>query len=181
MNILQSTLPIYMEYVLATLVIAAGIYVLLLIINFIFVMSFRSIMKKHDRALSVLITTKIDNLFSLISFLEKNELNMDKNEEFKAKLTAISKPDAEIELFVKNRNDLTYIYQSIISVVSKNSQLLNDSEYTFLKGNIDEIDRNLQFNVMAYNSDVLGYNYWIRFLPCRYIFLLLRVKEKETI
>ena len=59
-------------------------------------------------------------------------------------------------------------------VVNQHPDLTNDPEFVQVKNNIIESDSIYRNNVTMYNADVLGYNYWIRFFPCKFIFKLFR-------
>ena len=60
-------------------------------------------------------------------------------------------------------------------------ELNSDMEFVQNKNNVNELDVQYRNNVIMYNADVLGYNYWIRFLPCRFIFQMFKIKKKEII
>ena len=66
-------------------------------------------------------------------------------------------------------------------IASKNSFLEKHDEFRIAKRNVLESDNVYRINIAMYNADVLGYNYWIGFLPTRYIYKILKVKRKEII
>lgn len=162
--------------------IGLGFYLFLLVVDLIFVASFRHIMKKHNKALSIIYSAKYDQLVKLHEFLIKHGATFDEKVEKTIKeidpkhFVDQSNPECILE-----KDKLTYIQQEIMVKLPLFAHLNEDQEFALIKNLINEIDRNLRLYSIAYNSDVLGYNYWVRFLPWRFIFLMFKVKTKETI
>ena len=159
-----------------------GFYIMLIVADLLFVLSFLRTMKKHNKALCVLYTSKLDHIRKFANIF--NEKGIKTSNEFTSILDSLRS-----EVF-KNQDDpkcteakgkLTYLQQEITFLLSKNQTLFDDPAVSLIKNNIEEIDRNLRLNSITYNADVLGYNYWVRFLPCRFIFLLAKTKLKDTI
>ena len=68
--------------------IILGLYLLTILVDVIFVLSFSSIMKKHDNAIKILINSKNDILRRIKERLEENNVYID--EELKNRISAIS-------------------------------------------------------------------------------------------
>ena len=94
---------------------------------------------------------------------------------------------AKYQSILKQMSDLRPIVESYDAFLKLENQihdakeLINDPDFLQAKNNVLESDAIYRNNVTMYNADVLGYNYWIRFFPCAFVFKLFRVKKKEII
>lgn len=159
-----------------------GLWLLALIVNLIFVFSFSSIFKKHKKAIPVILFTKYDNLKTIINIYQQSGVAVDNKciallEDIS--LNDFSEPGSQ--QFEKSKNTLSYIKDELMFIASEHPDLNGDDEFNQAKRNITDSETLYRMTVMMYNADALGYNYWIRFLPCRFIFKIFRVKEKKTI
>ena len=168
---------------LIAIIIVAGLYVLLLIANTTFVISFYIIMNKHNRAIKIILKSKLDSLKELIKKMTNNwgmEINNEDMHLLDESQTMLDEKD-----FIKDcdeiKKNLSYINNELNSLCEENESIKNDDEYILIKENIKQLDSVYRSNVIMYNADVLGYNYWIRFLPFRYLWLLFRFKIKDLI
>lgn len=168
--------------VINTVIALAIFYLLIVIVDIGFMMSFRSIMKHHDHDLSIILTNKRDNTSKLIPLLTANGVKMDKRivealNNFD--LTRIAHQDGED---AKNaREELTLMTEYFLGLCRDNDKIYQDEEYLLIENNLTEIDRVYREHVTMYNADVLGYNFWVNFVLTRYIYLIFRVKKKDII
>jgi hypothetical protein len=171
-----------MEPWLITLLIIFSAYILLIITDLIFVFSFKTILRKHNNSLSVILTTKYDNIKKIVELFSKYNVHLDEelieqldqlNPSVFAKQHSVECKKAR-ELLSRIRSDINYIMTS-------NSSIEKHAEFILAMENVKELDDVYRMNIAMFNADVLGYNYWIRFLPCRYIFSIFKVKTKELI
>ena len=170
------------EIVILTILIIAALYLLLVITDLIFVFTFNSILKKHNKSLSVILNTKYDNLKKILLIFEK--LNIKINENILANFNKIKLSDLNKQYTAScktARDTLSILRNEVLFVASNNPVLEKHNEFLMAKENILELDDVYRVNIAMYNADILGYNYWVRFLPCRYIFLLAKIKTKELI
>ena len=160
----------------------AGLYLLCVILDIIFVVSFSSILARHDHDLFLILTNKKDNLDQLASLLNKNGVKLDKKmvealEKFDLKI--IEHQDGEE---AKNARDkLTSISEYLLLTARENKKVADSDEFIELSANIDEIEKVYRQHTILYNADVLGYNFWITFVPTKYIYLILKKKKKDLI
>lgn len=168
-----------------TLIVLGSIFafwLLLLMVDLIFVGSYLAIFRKHKKAMTVILYAKLENLKKMISLMKQSGVDVDNR--IIMLLSDIGDSDfvePGSQIFDKSKNTLSYAKDEIMFVVNQNKELLNDAEFEQTKSNVTDSDVIYRNNVAMYNADVLGYNYWIRFLPCRFIFLILRVKKKDLI
>ena len=159
-----------------------GLWLLTLIVNLIFVSSFNSIFKKHKKAIPVILFTKCDSLKSIISILSQSGIDVDNR--YVALVNDISFEDfvePGSTQFEKSKNTLSYLRDELFALASLHPELEGDEEFAQAKKNIVDSDTLYRTTVMMYNADVLGYNYWTSFLPCRFVFKMFKVKKKTPI
>ena len=158
------------------------IYVVILIVGITFVWSFVSIMNHHNHDLTVILTTKRDELIKLAELLTASGLSLEKEkvealENFNLK--RIENQDGEDAK--KAREELTSYYDYLIGVFNDSQNIQNIDECQLILSNLNELDNVYRHHLMMYNADVLGYNFWINFFPTRFIFKILKFKKKDNI
>jgi hypothetical protein len=177
-----SFLDLWLNILLTIIVVLGAIMLLLLIIDLSLIGTFHTILKRHNKAMNVIIMTKYDNIQKLISVLDEIEFPID------AKLRDVF-TSIDTKVFIcqdtkeckQARDKLTYIQSEIFFLSRKHSALETNDKYVIAKNNILETDVVYRNTVAMYNADVLGYNYWIRFMPYRWLFLILKIKKKSLI
>ena len=158
------------------------VYLLILIVDISFVVSFSSIMKHHAHDLTVILTNKRDNLARLSEILTTNGVKLDKKKVESIHNFDVKRIDTQDGEDAKAaRNELTSLNEYFLSVATQNDIDDKSSEYQKIIANIYELETVYRHHLMMYNADVLGYNFWISFFPTRFIYLILRFKPKENI
>ena len=160
----------------------AILYLIVLIVGVTFVWSFASIMSHHNHDITVILTNRRDNLIKLVGLLSSSGIKTDKKKIDGLRnfdLKRIENQDGED---AKNaRDELTSYQDYLLSVYNDNQSVVKEDDYQLVLNNIYELEKVYRHHVMMYNADVLGYNFWINFLPTRFIFKLLRFKRKDNI
>lgn len=157
-------------------------YVLLLIIDLIFVFTFKIILRKHERGFAVILATKKENIKKMMDLMRSRGVKIDN--QYHVMLNEINPHDfdhQDTKECKKARDTLSYLNDVILKPLLDSEKLINNPEFELAKSNITEQDRIYHRYVAMYNADILGFNYWIRFWPWRYIFILLDIKTKEII
>ena len=175
-------LPDWLIIILIVIASIIAIWVLLLIVNLIFVGFFNSVFKKHKKAMTVILYSKLENMEKLFAILKQSGIKID------ARLTKLLSEinvedfqEPNMDQFEKSKNTLSYLKDEIMFIANQNPDLNSNPDFIQAKNNVLESDAIYRSNVVMYNADVLGYNYWIRFLPCRFIFKMFKVKKKQII
>lgn len=172
----------WLNTLLTILVILAGIMIILLIVDLILVSMFRTILSRHNKAMDVILMTKYDNIKKVIAVLQDANIKIDeKIINTLGAIEPITFKEQDTPQCKQAREELTYLRSEIFYLFRKNPTLENNEQFVIAKNNILEMDVVYRNTVAMYNADVLGYNYWVRFLPYRWLFLLFKVKEKEII
>lgn len=159
-----------------------ALYLLAVVIDIIFVVSFSSILQRHEHDLFLTLTNKKDNLDVLYAFLSKNSIKMDKKmvellEEFDMQRFEHQDTDSA----KKAREEMTTLSEYLLLTSRSNEKISNSEEFMEINANIDEIEKVYRQHVLLYNADVLGYNFWITFVPTAYIYKICKKKKKEII
>ena len=169
---------LFLTIILNTFIATAIIYLLIIILDVSFVVSFSSIMRHHAHDLTVILTNKRDNLTKLVEVLVNQGTKLDKkkvDQLHNFDLKRIETHDGEDARLA--REELTSLSDYFLSIEAKNE----NEEYYRAVENINELEKVYRHHLMMYNADVLGYNFWIAFFPTRFIYLILRFKPKENI
>ena len=170
------------QIILLIISIIIVLYIILFVTNIVFIFSFKSILRKHNKSLSVILNTKYDNLKRLVLILEKHQVELDKD--LVDKLNSLNPKDFAKQ-YTKEckeaRDVLSQLRNNITYISTLYPNLEKHNEFQLAKDNVIELDDVYRINIAMYNADVLGYNYWIRFLPFRYVFLLFKLKKKDLI
>lgn len=181
-NTRREDMPQELKITLIVIASIIGVWLLLLAVNLIFVGSYLTIFKKHRKAMVVILYTKLENMKRLFAIVRQSGVEVDNR--LVVLLNDIREVDfdnPESQACEKSRNTLSYLKDEVLFLVNRNNDLQNDVDFIQVKNNINESDMQYRNNVTMYNADVLGYNYWIRFAPCRFIFKMFKVKKKDII
>ena len=148
----------------------------------IFILTFRKIFMKHNAALGLMLHVKYDNTKKLIDCLNKNKVEIPtRYYEVANRIQTESFNNQELPACLEARNDLTYLRNELVMLTNSSEALSKNLELKRAKDAIVEMDANYRTLVAMYNADVLGYNYWINFLPAKYIKYIFKLKEKQMI
>ncbi len=178
-------MPDLPDWLLIILFVIGGIialWILLLIVNLIFFGFFRSLFKKHEKAMTVILYSKLENMEKLFAILKQSGIKID--ERLTRVIAEIHVEDFQkpnLDKFEKSKNSLSYLKDEVMFIANQHPDLNSNPDFIQAKNNVLESDAIYRSNVVMYNADVLGYNYWIRFLPCRFIFKMFKVKKKQII
>ncbi|MBO6262623.1 MAG: hypothetical protein J6N95_08545 [Bacilli bacterium] len=159
-----------------------ALYLLAVVFDIIFVVSFSSILARHEHDLFLTLTSKKEHLDRLLALLNKNGIKLDKKtieplEKFDLK--SIEHQDGESAKYA--REQLTLISEYLLLTSRSNDVIANSEEFLELSASIDEIEKVYRQHILLYNADVLGYNFWITFFPTAYIYKIFKKKKKDII
>ena len=175
-------MPKGLQITIYVLIGIAVVWVLLLILDVIFVSSFLTILKKHRHAMTVILNTKYENLKKVFNIMDQYGVEIDNK--LLCNLNDINVSifnDVDSKECEAVRGTLSYLKDEIMFIANQHEELNQEKDFLFAKNNVLEADVIYRSNVAMYNADILGYNYWISFFPCKFIFKLLKFKKKEII
>ena len=168
--------------ILNILVVVGIIVIATMIFDIAFVVSFNVIFRKHQKAITILLNVKYDNVRNLYIFLEENGYQInEKTMELAAKIQKNDLNEPGTKSFENSMNNLTFLSNAVCTIVNKNVELRNDEEIKLFMDNIKTSDQQFRTVVTMYNADCLGYNYWISFWPTKFIWKLFKFKSRHLI
>lgn len=170
------------EIVIIVIASIVGLWLLLFFVDLIFVLGFFRIFKKHKKAITVVLYTKLENMRKLFSVMKQSGIKID--DRLVKVLNEVNEndfADPSSAEFDKSKNALSYLKDEIMFLANQYPDLNSNIDFIQAKNNISESDLIYRNNVTMYNADVLGYNYWISFVPCGFVFKLFKLKKKQII
>ena len=154
----------------------------MLIMDIIFVLSFGAMIKRDNHGVRVALSTKLDIMKKFKEIFDEKKIKL--TEETNHSIRYLDSEDfleAQKEEFEIARKELNAVESEIREVLKSEKKLSKMDEIQVLLTLLNDVNESLRNSTIAYNADILGYNYWVRFGPWRYIFLLFRIKLKKTI
>lgn len=171
-----------LNIVILILLILLALYILLLVVNIIFVISFGNMMRRDNRGIRVSLSAKLDILRKAQEVILANGIKI--TDSCSHSLRYLDSEDffeVQKDDFFKATEEMAMVEKEISGILRSSRKLAKNDEVELLKSLLDDVNESLKTSVMAYNADVLGYNYWIRFTPCKFFFLMFKTKIKKTI
>lgn len=159
-----------------------GLYLILKIVGFIFVAIFKKILKKHNKGLVVVLKTKYDNIYNIYNILKQLKVNIDSS--YFDKLNSIKIEDFENQQSIQCKSSkeiMSFLRDEALFIIKKDENLMKHELIKKWKENLKDVDVLYRNHIAEYNADVLGYNYWIHFLPNRLFFKIIKSKPKDII
>lgn len=159
-----------------------ALYILALVINIIFIFSFSKMMRRDNRGIRVGMSAKLDILKKFQEVIEGKKIKL--SDDCKHSLKYLDTEDfleAQKDEFLESRDQLNACEMELNKVISENKKLVVNDEIELLQSLLSDVNESIRASVMAYNADVQGYNYWVKFAPCRFIFKIFGLKPKKTI
>lgn len=179
---LPSWLPMW-GFVL--MMIAAGIvalWLIALIISIIFINIFKRRISNESSTLNLLLAQRYETMIDVIKIAEKNNITIPKEEK---KSIYLLERINDFQKLAKNDRD-----SRVLSFIHASHNIISICEHSGLKGNEEFIDKLVEFNDVEetyrqksalYNSDIIGYNYWVSVLSLKTLFRLFGLKTKDLI
>ncbi len=171
-------------FVIALIIISsiAFLYVFGFAMNIGFIAVFLRKLDLHKKALTIVLSQKYDAEAEIISLFNKNNIKLSKeNVDIFNKIDIHNFSELDSLECLRDRTSLSYLRQELLSAVKNKENFLKNEQFQRQVSIINNCDEQFRFLAASYNADVIGYNYWIRFKPYKYFFLLNRVELKNII
>lgn len=170
------SIALWIVSILALLYALWGIYCTVFLINF------RDKMAKRLVALSILFEEKKEVLLSLYALYDKAKVPLDdadKDAAMKVRwLKAAIVKDDDVKSIVSTLSDL----ERRLTLLSEEESYIKESEdFVDYMATLADLEASYHRIAAAYNSDLLGYEYWRKRPLYRWIFFLCRFREKQRI
>lgn len=177
MQILNSTLN---WTILIILLAILGLAVLNILIGIIFYSIFYHKLKKGRRSITIIIQAKYDLIQKIIELLP-SDLNISSTLDLFNSIDQSVFRKVEKEEFKIAKDNLSIVKNELFKIIKENDELNNNEVLSLLISNINENDDCYRSRIVTYNTNVQGFNYWIRFIPSRFIFSLAKIKAKSPL
>lgn len=156
------------------------IYFVYLFISFFFMSSFNKKINIQNKTLSLLIFQKAKILYTLNDLLDKYILNNEKINLFFNEKKYLEYKDYDVKE-IKNINiEIDDIYKEFKTILI-NNKIESYKEVSSEFNLYDDLNKRFFITSQIYNSNVVGYNYWRNLKLTKFIKVIFKIKEKETI
>ncbi len=155
---------------------------MVLLINIIVVFSFRKQLRRDNRGIRVSLSAKLDILRKCQEVILDSGIKL--TEKCTHSLRYLDSEDfleAQKDAFIESTQEMALVEKEISGILFSSRKLTHNDEVELLKSLLKDVNESLRTSIATYNTDVLGYNYWVSFFPCKYVFLLFKFKTKRTI
>lgn len=122
-------------------------------------------------------------MLQFIELLEKNDVKVNKED-----IKAVNRLEriADFQLLLKQDRDervLSFVHSShnIITLCESNEPVLKDPHYTELLIQFNDIEETYRQKSALYNSNVLGYNYWVNIPFVKIFFRMAKKRSRDLI
>lgn len=175
-------MPQWLEWTLIALAGVAALYVLFFIVVVFIIYKFNKRLTKRREALRLLLAQRKDITLSLFQLASKEKIAI--TTAVRLKMSELS--NKEIGLLndheiIEYSPTLEKIAKLVTDMIDGHKSLKKSEEYAQFKKELIELDEIKRQHIAIYNSDVNGYNYWIRLKSYRRILLALNFSEKKRL
>ena len=173
MSMLVILLETYQTVIISIVASLVGLYILAFIAALLFALHFQKKIQKRSNIINMLISERKDAINQIIKFAEKNDLE----------IKQIHKKNKKLEKKDRDTRILDFLYSSstIVSICSTVESINKSDTFQELLLTFNDVEGIYRKNCGIYNSDIVGYNYWVNLLGYRYLFKLFRLKTKDLI
>ncbi len=159
-----------------------GLWLIALIVSVIFINIFRRRINNESSTINLLLVQRYEMMTDLIKFAEYNNVNIPKEEKKSIALLERINDFQKLEKSDRDSRVLSFVHASynIISICDR-SELKNLEEYADKMVEFNDVEETYRQKSALYNSDIIGYNYWVSVLTLKTLFRILRIKTKDLI
>lgn len=159
-----------------------ALFLIVCIMDIGFVLTFKRLFRVHVKAMIVFLNMKYDNIKKLMEVMRNNGVEIEKG--LIAQLEDIHREDfddIEGNGCKKSQEILTYIKDELLYIARGLKDLRKHTEFKTAIENVSSLENQYRNTIATYNADVLGYNYWIRFWPTKWIWKIFKFQKKSLI
>ena len=180
---LPSWLPMW-GFVL--IVVAAGLialFILAFIITSIFYNIFAKRVKKGSVAIDLLMNQRFELMNQFLALLDKHQVEVSKED--KHAISRLERISDFQQLLKRDRDErvLAFVHSShnIITLCENSEEVIKDPTYTDLLIQFNDVEETYRQKSALYNSDVIGYNYWVNVPVVKIFFRMAKKRSKDLI
>lgn len=165
---------------LIVLFVLVGVFLINVLVGVIFYSIFYHKLKKGRRSITIIIQAKYDILSKVIELIPSTKIDKSILDIYSS-IDVLTFRKVEKDVFKTSKDNLSIVKNELIKIIKEDENLSNNNEIETLISNINENDECYRSRIVNYNSNVQGFNYWIKFLPSRFIFKIAKIKEKSPL
>ena len=166
-----------------TIIVLSSIVGLWLLIVFsisIIILVCRRRIKRKKHSINVICAQKYDLLVSLCELMKENGIELPET----ISETIVMSGNNNLKIInTEERMSLKSLLTKTFTMlfeISESKGLDKSNRYITIKNSVEDADEHYRKEVMLFNNEVKGYNYWIKSLLYRPIKWIFRLKEIET-
>ncbi|MFA5481122.1 MAG: hypothetical protein WC282_01890 [Bacilli bacterium] len=175
-------MPSWVEWTIIGVGGAIGLYILFFVIVLLTISKFNKLLNKRREAMRLLLAQRKDITIALykLAIAQKAKAST----LFQNEMTALTNTEigllnsSEIFDFAPKLEKMT---KAVFEFAETSKTIKKMSEYAQYKKELEELDEIKRQHIAIYNSDINGYNYWIRIMSYRWILIALKFHEKKRI
>lgn len=180
---LFNNLPLHAVIIIWSIIGIFGLWFFIFILSLSFSIVFKKKIKNTSSTINMLMNQRYDVVISLMNILKKYNIqisDLDKkaisNLERVHDFQALSKDD-------RDNRVLTFVHSShnILSFCESSNEVVNDEEYAKKLLIFNDTEETYRQKSALYNSDIIGYNYWVNVRVCKHLLKLFGLKTKDLI
>ena len=164
------------------LVILAVIYISVVFVVLTYAFEFKRKLKNRLDTLSIISLSKRTALLELSELYPIYNVNLGRRATSAIELAKeFDLSDPKVEKVREFNKNLNYLEQRLYYLAISANDMKEDPRHIEIINRLKEINNQFAKCSVAYNYDVLGYNYWVKFSLTYFICYLLRFKKAEVV
>ena len=180
---LPNWLPMWGFILLIVAASLLGIFFLAFFVSLFFYHIFAKKLKKDSVAINLLLNQRYELMNQFLDLLKKHNVSVSKED---ARSISRLERIADFQLLIKQDRDervLSFVHSShnIITLCETNESVMKDSTYTDLLLQFNDIEESYRQKTALYNSNILGYNYWVNVPVVSIFFKMAKKRSKDLI
>lgn len=180
---LPSWLPLWAFIVIVVVVSLFLLFILSFVITSIFYHAFSKRLKKDSIAIDLLMHQRYELMIEFMKVLDAHKIEV--NEEDKRAINRLERI-SDFQLLLKQDRDervLAFVHSShnIITLCETHETVVKDPVYTDLLLQFNDVEETYRQKSALYNSNVLGYNYWVNIPVVKIFFRMAKKRPKDLI
>lgn len=182
-DFLPEQFPDWLFIVLLVIASLIVLWIITFIVSISFTFIFKKKLKSGSNAVNMLLDQRLEIMNVFLSFAKQYKIKLSPDD---VKNIALLERIHDFQKLSKEDRDyrvLTFVHSSynIIAACESSSKLVKDPLYPNKLVEFNDIEESYRQKSALYNSDVIGYNYWVNVPTVKSLFKLFGLKNKDLI
>ena len=176
-------LELWAQILIVVGICVVGLWLISFIVSLIFSFIFKQKIKNGSNAINLLLAQRYEVMKDFIKIASNRGIEIPKEE---VKSINLLERISDFQALQKEDRDgrvLAFVHSShnIVSICDHNSKIANDEMYADKLLEFTDIEESYRQKSALYNSDVIGYNYWVNVWTVKFLLRLLGFKKKDIV